>query len=103
MSAAAVPRAILNSVDHQAEATRLAKTFAWWQDAPLTLAEPRRLLCQILRYGRPEDYVAAEKIWGVEALRRALLDARPGEIDAKSEHFWRLRFGLPSSERPVAA
>jgi hypothetical protein len=31
VSAAAVPRAILNSVDRQAEATPLAKTFAWWQ------------------------------------------------------------------------
>lgn len=76
------------------EATRLARTYVWWQAPEVTLADPRRLLRQILALGRPEDFVAAEDIWGVEALRRALLDAAPGEIDPKSERFWRLRFGV---------
>lgn len=73
---------------------RLARTYVWWQDADTTLADPRRLLCQILRLGRPEDYVAAEELWGSSALRRALVEARRGEIDPPSAHFWRLRFGL---------
>ena len=77
-----------------AEATRLARTYVWWQDPEVTLADPRRLLCQVLKLGRPEDYVAAEELWGREELRRALLEARPGEIDPKSERFWRLHFGL---------
>ena len=71
----------------------------WWQEPALTLAEPSKLLRQILRLGRPEDYVLAEQIWGEEALRRALIEAHPSEIDAKSEHFWRLRFGLTDPRR----
>lgn len=91
------------NVDREAAAQRLAKTYVWWQEPSLTLAEPRKLLCQILRYGRPEDYVAAEEIWGKEMLQQALVEARAGDIDPKSAHFWRLRFGLPAPQPPAAA
>ena len=90
-------------VDYEAEAERLAKTFVWWQEPAITLANPRKLLCQILRYGRPEDYVAAEAIWGKPMLQQALVEARPGEVDPKSDHFWRLRFCLPAPKAPAAA
>ena len=73
---------------------RLARTYVWWQAPEITLRDPHKLLCQILRYGRPEDYVAAVEIWGAAALRTALLGARRGEIDAKSAHFWRLYLGV---------
>lgn len=76
------------------EAKRLALTYVWWQPAEVTLANPRKLLCQILRLGRSEDYLEAERLWGADALRAALIGALPGDIDPKSEHFWRLRFGL---------
>ena len=68
--------------------------YVWWQAPETTLADPRKLLCQILRLGRSEDYLSAERLWGADALRAALLGALPGDIDPKSEHFWRLRFGL---------
>ena len=93
-------RAILTDMDVAAEAERLARVYVWWQEPAVTLAEPAKLLRQILRLARPEDYVAAEEIWGEGALRRALVDARSGEIDAKSEHFWRLRFGLTEPSPP---
>jgi hypothetical protein len=87
-------------MDRDTAAERLARTYVWWQEPKDTLADPARLLRQILRLGRPEDYVLAEEIWGVEALRRALAEALPGDIDPKSERFWRLRFGLePRSGR----
>ena len=79
------------------EAERLALTYVWWEEPSVVLADPGKLLRQVLRLGRPEDYVLAEEIWGREALQRALDQARCGEIDAKSEHFWRLRFGLIAS------
>lgn len=81
-------------MERDAEAVRLARIYVWWQEPSATLADPHQLLCQILRLGRPEDYVAAEGIWGEDALRHALLVAGPGAIDAKSAHLWRLRFGL---------
>ena len=87
-------RAIVPPVPDDPEALRLARTYVWWQPAETTLASPRKLLCQILRLGRCEDYVDAERRWGADALREALLTALPGDIDPKSEHFWRLRFGL---------
>jgi hypothetical protein len=71
----------------------------WWQDPDITLADPRRLLRQILKLGRPEDFVAAASLWGHEALRQALIEASPGEIDRKSERFWRLHFGLVPAVR----
>jgi hypothetical protein len=79
-------------MDDEAEALRLARTYVWWQPPSVTLEAPEKLLRQILRLGRAEDYLLAERLWGADAMRRALLDAAPGEIDAKSAHFWRLRF-----------
>jgi hypothetical protein len=73
---------------------RLARSYVWWQAPEITLREPHKLLCQILRYGRPEDYVEAVELWGIEALRAALLAARRGEIDAKSTCFWKLYLGV---------
>lgn len=83
------------------EAQRLARTYVWWQSPETTLKDPRKLLCQILRLGRSEDYLEAVRLWGIGALRDALLGALPGDIDPKSQHFWRLRFGLDGiDERP---
>jgi hypothetical protein len=62
-------------MDRVAEADRLARIYVWWQEPAVTLEDPRKLLCQILRLARPEDYVAAEEIWGREALRQVLLAA----------------------------
>lgn len=90
-------------MDREAEAIRLARVYVWWQEPGATLADPRRLLCQILRLGRPEDFVTAQDLWGEEALRRALVEARRGEIDAKSRHFWQLRFGLMRPAPPAPA
>ncbi len=75
-------------------ARRLARIYVWWQPAETTLANPRKLFCQILHFGRSEDYLDAERLWGVDALCAAVLSALPGDIDPKSQHFWRLRFGL---------
>ena len=88
----------LDDVEYPTKAIRLAKTYVWWQEPAATLQDPTKLLRQILRLGRAEDYVVALDLWGEPALRTALLDARPGEIDPKSERFWRLYFGLPQSE-----
>ncbi len=79
-------------------ARRLARTYVWWQPVEATLAHPRKLLRQILRLGRSEDYLEADRLWGAEALRAALLTALPGDIDPKSERFWRLRFGLDEAQ-----
>ncbi len=86
-------------MDREAEALRLARIYVWWQEPRVTLARPEKLLRQILRLARPEDFVSARSIWGEDALRRALVGAEPGDIDPKSEHFWRLRFGLDAAGR----
>jgi hypothetical protein len=90
-------------VHANADALRLARTYVWWQDEATTLSDPGKLLRQILSLGRAEDYVAAVEIWGEAALRQALIEAGPGEIDPKSDHFWRLRFGLPATNATNAA
>lgn len=90
-------------VDREIEALRLARVYVWWHEPGVTLADPRKLLCQILRLGRPEDFVTAQDLWGEEALRRALAEAGRGEIDAKSRHFWELRFGVVKPAQTTSA
>ncbi len=84
-------------MSNDTEAIRLARTYVWWQEPAATLVAPHTLLCQILKLGRTEDFVAAENIWGRAALLDALQSARHGEIDPKSEHFWRLWFRLEAN------
>jgi hypothetical protein len=77
---------------------RLAARYVWWQEPAATLAEPTKLLLQILRLGRDEDYVYARDLWGEDRFRRALLEAPPGALDGRSCNFWHLHYQL--AQRP---
>jgi hypothetical protein len=75
-------------------AEKLARRYVWWQPASRTLSEPATLLCQILRMGTAEDYLAARSIWGEAAFRDALRGALPGALDDRSWYFWHRYYGM---------
>ena len=68
----------------------LAGRYVWWQPAAETLAQPNRLLCQLMQLGTAEDVRAARSLLGDDAFRDALRSAPPGILDAKSWNFWHL-------------
>jgi hypothetical protein len=75
-------------------AEELARRYVWWEAPSRTLAEPRKLLCQILKMGTAEDYLAALAIWGEDSFRDALRNALPGAIDDRSWAFWHRYYGM---------
>lgn len=84
----------------RAEARRLAARYVWWQEPETTLTELDALLCRIMTDGTAEDYVAARKLWGEGAFKRALERAVPGAVDERSWQFWHLHFKIPLRPYP---
>lgn len=83
-----------------AAAEKLARRYVWWEPPSRALADPRKLLCQILKMGTAEDYVAAVEIWGEQAFRDASQNALPGEVDGRSWAFWRRYYGMENKPPP---
>jgi hypothetical protein len=79
---------------------QLAERYVWWQEPTETLRTPPTLLRQILRLGTEDDYLAARGYWGEAAFKRALVDASPGALDARSWIFWHRHYHLKSKPFP---
>ncbi len=82
------------------ERERLARRYVWWQELDAALGDVPRLLCQIMASGTARDYVAARRVWGEDAFKEALSNARPGAMDERSWVFWHRHFGLPPRALP---
>ena len=82
------------------QAEVLARRYVWWQPPSQTLADPTKLLCQILNIGTAEDYLAALEIWGEQAFREALRNALPGALDDRSWAFWHRYYGMEMPPPP---
>jgi hypothetical protein len=82
---------------------RMAARLVWWQPAETSLAQPRRLLAQVMTLGDWPEVVAFKNAFGWEAFKDALTHAEPGLFDRRSWVMWRRFFGLPSAELPQRA
>jgi hypothetical protein len=79
----------------------LAAAYVWWREPADTLREPAVVLRQILRMGTADDYQAACRIWGEDALRQALVTAPPGALDERSWVFWHRIYRIEPGAFPV--
>jgi hypothetical protein len=80
--------------------TRAAKKLMWWEEPSVALAQPARLIMQVMTLGTWRDVQAVREAFGWEALREALLKAEPGVFDKRSWVYWHAVFGLPERELP---
>ncbi|MDZ4287143.1 MAG: hypothetical protein U0984_04250 [Prosthecobacter sp.] len=78
----------------------IARRVAWWKEPVETLAATDEFLCRVMMWGTWEDCVAMLAEYGRDAFRKALSDAPPGILDARSWAYWRGRLGLPSAPLP---
>lgn len=83
------------------EMKSIARVLMWWQTPELTLANPRRFLCQLMTLGTWPEVQKARQAYGLEAFKDALVHATPGVFDAPSWSYWRLITGLPEADLPV--
>lgn len=82
----------------------IAHQVAWWEKPEVTLAGQDEFLCRVMARGQWNDLRYVEKIYGEEAFRKALKNAKPGVIDISSWHYWHHRLGIdPVPGLPVRA
>jgi len=77
-----------------------AKKLMWWQESTVSLAQPPRLIMQVMTLGTWRDVQAVSEAFGWEAFREALLKAEPGIFDERSWAYWHAVFGLPERALP---
>jgi len=87
-------------MSNQDQLKQFAAKLIWWEPAEASLANPRRLLGQVMARGDWPETVAFKKAFGWEAFRDALVNAEPGVFDPKCWNMWHHFFRLPVPELP---
>ncbi len=75
----------------------IARRAVWWQDPDTTLARPPILAARVLATSSLDDVRDLARAFGRDTLRKAVMDAPPGILDARSWSFWLLVLGLDRS------
>jgi hypothetical protein len=81
---------------------QVAHRLIWWKTPEAALAEPLRLVAQVMVYGTPEDLAAVRAHFPEAAFRQVLADPPAGVFDPRSWNYWHVVFGLqPTPSLPV--
>ena len=89
-----MPRSDDESIAVNAELERVARRLVWWKPPAEALADPHRLLAQVMVYGTIEDVVAARRHFHERAFRDVLSNPPSGVFDPRSWAYWHVVFGL---------
>jgi hypothetical protein len=77
----------------------IARRYAWWRSPADAVADPHRLVAQVMALGTWEDAHWLLRVWGRDAFLRVLQAPPPGVLDARAWRFWHLRLlGAPRAE-----
>ncbi len=73
---------------------KLARKYIWWKTTEEALAQPQRIVAQVMNIGDYDDVQAL--VHGVDSayLRQVLTHAEAGQFDARSWTYWHYRLGL---------
>jgi hypothetical protein len=80
-----------------------ARKYIWWQAPEAAVAEPHRVIAQVMNLGTFEDVRALRQQASDAEFRRVLREARPGEFSERSWHYWHLILGesMPQAIPPM--
>ena len=80
----------------------LAAKTIWWKQPEEALADPHRLLAQIMALGTWEDVQLAKQHWSLDDFRAVLKAPPPGVFDGRSWQYWHCVLRLtPIPDLPV--
>jgi hypothetical protein len=80
----------------------MAARYVWWKTLDEAMQYPQRVAAQVMNVGDWNDAVELVETAGEEYLRRVLMDAETGQLNARSWHYWHYRLGLAEyGVRPV--
>ena len=72
----------------------IARRVAWWKTPAEALANTNDFLCRVMTYGLWTDVACVARMFGDDAMRRALKQAPAGVFDPPSWHYWHYRLGF---------
>ena len=72
----------------------LAARYIWWQTPEQALAQPERLIAQIMNIGDYYDVQTLVAHIDKSVLCNVLTNAQPGQFNHRSWHYWHYRLGL---------
>jgi hypothetical protein len=75
---------------------RLARRYVWWKKPEEALAQPDRIVAQVMSIGDYDDVQSLVHQAGLPYLREVLSKAEAGQFDARSWTYWHYRLDLSS-------
>ena len=73
-----------------------ASKYIWWKTPDEAIAQPERVMAQVMNIGDYVDVQALVSQVGEEALREVLAHAQAGQFNERSWAYWHYRLGLAS-------
>jgi hypothetical protein len=71
-----------------------SRKYIWWWPRNQAVTDPHRVVVQVMNIGTLEDVEKLRQGLGDTEFRKALQEARPGELSDRSWHFWHLVLGV---------
>ena len=78
---------------------RMAQRYVWWQPPEASVADPRRIIAQVMDVGTLEDIQALVNAVGRNTLIGVMKQARPGWFRPRSWAFWHTVLGRTTAGR----
>jgi len=78
---------------------RMAQRYIWWQPPEVSVADPQRVIAQVMDVGTLEDIQALAEAVGRNTLTGVLKHARPGWFRPRSWAFWHIALELTPAGR----
>jgi hypothetical protein len=81
---------------------RLASKYVWWKAPDEAVLMPECIIAQVMNIGDYADVLMLVSHIGEEGLRKVLIQAKAGQFNARSWHYWHYRLGLATVDHVPA-
>ena len=78
---------------------RMAQRYIWWQPPETSMADPQRIIAQVMDVGTLEDIQALAGAVGRNTMIEVMKHAQPGWFRPRSWAFWHTALGLAGAGR----
>jgi hypothetical protein len=76
-----------------------ARRYIWWKTPAEAMAQPERVIAQVMNLGDHGDVEAMARMVGDAVLRDVLIHAGPGQFGERAWAYWHYRLELAGLER----
>ena len=87
-------RSVLETYINLALLKPLARKYVWWKTPDEAVAQPERVIAQVMNIGDFDDMQSLARQVGDDMLRGVLSRAEAGQFNGRSWAYWHYRLGL---------